>query len=573
MIGKFKAIISAFFSHKLGGRYFLSAFLLSSVLFGSVLAILPISYETIDDFFMNSIASGYFGGTPDEHLIYTHFLIGLVLKTLFTFLSSFNWYAAYLLTALFIGFCALSWLLLKRMQTFFALSFILYFFLVYYINFIMQLQFTTASGSLAIAGVLVLLEQLYSGDFKINRKMIFSVGMILFAGMIRHTSAFMVMILLAPFFLVLPFNFKTNLRSLGVYISVISLLSLTHFSDRRYYTSNSQWNQYLEHFAESSPYNDNRTFWSDFYFHSERPYLNLGWSQNDLVLFTAFFRDFDPVYNHKAFMQIKSVVSQAPYYWKEFWNDLFYKFRSIHLYVLMLFTLLILPVKQWIKPVMIIASVVFIIWYINISLHVKERVLYIIYMGISLSLVLILTKYQGQNFHQFVNNRIKKYIFLALIVFIWGLGLNSARNSFKHSRSTISKAREEFRQKLDFCDRNKYLIFWGASLNFESLNPFENSFNFSSQPKVYSISAFAKSPLYNVEFKSKGANSFIELLPKKDVEIIGYIDKDSTSDPRRLQLFYKQHLGIELLTLYHEQLESVKLRKYAFKPPDSRLPD
>lgn len=564
MLERLTILFSSFFSYKLERRQLLAAFIFTLLLFTAAIIILPISYETIDDFFMNSIASGYFGGTPDEHLIYTHFIIGLVLKTLFNMWNTFNWYAAYLVGVLFVSFWVISWLLLKRSQTVFALSLALYLFLVFYVKFIMQLQFTTASGCLAIAGVLMLLENLNSNKFKFSRQLILSIALVLFAGMIRHTSAFMVMILLAPLCLALPFTIKNNLKSLGIYTVVFALLAASYFLDRSYYASNSEWNTYLEHFKASSPYSDNRAYYSEFYSNPQKPYLKLGWSHNDMVLFTAYFRDFDPIYNLDAFNKIKSIVFSAPYNWKEFWNDLFYKFRFIHLYVLASFTLLILPIRYWIKPVLIIASVIFIVWYINISLHMKERVLYVIYLGISISLILMLVNKKNQYEIEPKSSFIKRYVFVTFILCILGLGANAARNMFIQQNETLKSARIVFKQKLDFCDQNKFLIFWGASLNFENLNPFLNLFNSCSNPKVFSISAFAKSPLYKKQFKTLGSDSFIGLIPNKNIEIVGNIDVDSTSKPERLELFFKEHLDIKLNTAYYEKLESIKFHKYSF---------
>jgi hypothetical protein len=568
MIERLTIPFTSFFSYKTERKLLLAAFLFTLLLFTAAVIILPISYETIDDFFMNSIASGYFGGTPDEHLIYTHFLIGLILKTLFNIWNTFNWYAAYLVGVLFVSFWVISWLLLKRAQTVIALSLALYLFLVFYIKFIIQLQFTTASGCLAIAGVLLLLEKMNSKEIKFNKQLILPIALLLFAGMIRHTSAFMVMILLAPLFLVLPLTIKNNLRSLGIYMVVFGLLGVSHFIDGRYYTLNSEWNEYMEHFKASSPYNDNRAYYSEFYSNPLKPYLKLGWSHNDVVLFTAYFRDFEPIYNRAAFNKIKSIVFSAPYNWKEFWNDLFYKFRFIHLYVLGAFTLLILPIRYWLKPFLVIASVIFIVWYINISLHLKERVLYVIYLGFSISLILMLVSNQYQPEIEPKRSIIKRYVFAAFILCILGFAVNAARNTFNQQNIALKSARKVFKQKMDFCDQNKFIIFWGASLNFENLNPFLNLFNSCSNPKVYSISAFAKSPLYSKQFKTLGADSFIGLFTKNNIEIVGNMDIDSTSKPERLELFFKEHLDMKLTTTYYEKLESIKFHKYSFMEAD-----
>ncbi len=561
-------LINRVISFRLNKQVLFASFGFCGALFLIALNVLPVSYETIDDFFMNSIASGYFGGTPDEHLIYTNFIIGLVLKSLFTFWSSFNWYAAYLVFALFLSFYTLSYLFFKRLNFITASIILLYFFLVYYVKFIQQLQFTTASGSLAIAGVLLLLDQLFSAEFKLNKKMVLPIGLIVLSGMMRFPSASLVLILLAPLFLILPFNLKTNIKSALVFISVFIGITLVQFADTQYYASNADWKTFNEHLRESNPYNDNKAYYSTYYSSPDKPYLKNGWSQNDLVLFTAYFRDFDPVYNSKAYANIKETVDAAPYSWKEFKNDLLYKFRSIHLYLLLFFTFLLLPFNRLIKPILLIASVVFIVWYVNTAFQMKDRVLYLIHFGFSLSLIIsLLGIYERSEYFGF-REKLRGFSIPVLLSLLAILAINSSINSYKKQVEETSFARNLVNQKFDFADKSKFLVFWGASINYESLNPFKNSFNYESTPKVYSISTFAKIPLYQKQFNTVGANSFIDLIPMNQVEILGPIDKDSTSNPNRLIQFYKEHLGIELKLDYYVKSDSMKFQKYSFTPKD-----
>ena len=89
------------------------AMLLTSLLFAIVLAIDSPAYETNDDVVMSMIASGT--GvclSPDEHLVFSHVSIGLVLKELYTLVPDFPWYGAYLLGAQFLSQLAIVYAML-----------------------------------------------------------------------------------------------------------------------------------------------------------------------------------------------------------------------------------------------------------------------------------------------------------------------------------------------------------------------------------------------------------------------------------------------------------------------------
>ncbi len=55
-------------------------------------------FDTNDDAVINMIVAGEgFGLAPDEHMVFTHVWIGLVLKTAYTHFPDVPWYASYLL--------------------------------------------------------------------------------------------------------------------------------------------------------------------------------------------------------------------------------------------------------------------------------------------------------------------------------------------------------------------------------------------------------------------------------------------------------------------------------------------
>src|SRR5687768_6765802 len=67
-------------------------------------------YETSDDVGMNAgVAGGYGIAAPDEHLVFTNVLVGLVLKAAYQSAPGVPWYGLYLLTTLAFAAVAFIW--------------------------------------------------------------------------------------------------------------------------------------------------------------------------------------------------------------------------------------------------------------------------------------------------------------------------------------------------------------------------------------------------------------------------------------------------------------------------------
>lgn len=69
----------------------------------------PLVFETNDDVAMNAIASGARSGEPSEFLVFTHLIIGKILRWLFEWQPHINWYTYHLVASLWAGYTALQY--------------------------------------------------------------------------------------------------------------------------------------------------------------------------------------------------------------------------------------------------------------------------------------------------------------------------------------------------------------------------------------------------------------------------------------------------------------------------------
>ncbi len=90
------------------------AVVVNSILFAIFLTCTTPMYESDDDQGMQYIASGFYTGRPDAHLVYTNILIGWVLKFLYGSWAGCNWYFIYLLAVHFAALTVIAFLVISR---------------------------------------------------------------------------------------------------------------------------------------------------------------------------------------------------------------------------------------------------------------------------------------------------------------------------------------------------------------------------------------------------------------------------------------------------------------------------
>ena len=97
------------------------AFAINLVFLAGTLTLLEIMWETNDDLFMSKFVDGQLS-QKTVYVPYVHIFLGMLLKALYSlFGDGFNWYSLCQYLALYLGFTALTWTLLRRFKLFPAL--------------------------------------------------------------------------------------------------------------------------------------------------------------------------------------------------------------------------------------------------------------------------------------------------------------------------------------------------------------------------------------------------------------------------------------------------------------------
>ena len=533
-----------------------------------LISLSPMRYETIDDFFMYAIASGFAGGLPDEHLIYTNFILGILLKTLFSVFPSVNWYGFYLVTAHIIAWAVILRVFLKYFKIATVLLLFSYLFLTFGVYFIQNLQFTTTSSILGIAGIFLLFERIKTSGFEI-KKLTLPILLIIIAALIRIHSLLLVLIILSPLFILLLPDWKKFLKSGMLIILLFGISYSFKLLDRWYYHQDKAWADYYDNLFESSVFNDDSAFYIAHYLNPEKPYKALGWSDNDLAIFSSFFRDYPPIFNHEAYNGLMESVNNVPYDIGKFKSNLI-KFKNIHLIACIFFLLILVPFKRFTPIIFSLLLTILSVAIIAINLNFKDRVLFPIIFCLCLQAIFIL-------FNSNRNGEIRKFKILPeylqpifpylAIVILLIIGLNTFQNQIKkHSDSTINEKILLKKQLKLINNPNQTYAFFGSCIKFEAESPFATEFHTTGLPVVFPISVFNKSPLFIDEFKKLGNGEFTQMLLNEKVSLITKTGNVYGSSPENMRLFYAEHFKCNAIIRSNNVYEDADIRIFSLGP-------
>jgi len=117
-----------------------------------------------DDYAMMSIASGLIDGNPDAHLMFTNILIGTVLKFLYSFTTSVDWYGLYLILVLLVSAFALLKILIDLFRGTISRPIALLIFFIFMPRLIFSFNFTSVAMIACFTGISLLARSTFAGQ-------------------------------------------------------------------------------------------------------------------------------------------------------------------------------------------------------------------------------------------------------------------------------------------------------------------------------------------------------------------------------------------------------------------------
>jgi hypothetical protein len=289
-------------SHSLAGqkggiKALFWAMMVNFILFVIFLAYATPIYETDDDLEMQFIASGFYTGHPDAHLVFINILIGWVLKFLYGSWAVCNWYFIFLIAVHYAALTAIAFLVISRRGGWLFTLLYIGFFLIVEMRILLHLQFTTTAFLAGTAGLLLLVDGLLPAHPVNWSKVIIGIFFFSLMCMIREEVALLYGAIAAPFILErLGLNGWKRLlgAALACVAIFVSLQGLNHWA----YQKDSAW-------AEFSEYNDVRgqIHGTPLGLLVPKAAPVVGWTENDGWLFYYFYYPDRDIYAGVSKMQ------------------------------------------------------------------------------------------------------------------------------------------------------------------------------------------------------------------------------------------------------------------------------
>lgn len=234
-----------------------------------------------DDVGILSIASGFYG-KPDEHVLFTHVYLGIILKFLYELNSGWPWYDLLLQATNFASLSYAGYLVCrdhpgqKNVWIFFVLPVLGSFIYTH-------LHFTLTAAWAGIAGLygLIYLVSNKSTNFL---RMIIPVSMIIIANLWRMESLWAVFLVFIPVFL-FRFSFSRKMRKAGLvlFLMVGTFTAGMKFLNDRYYLNDQSWEKAWKFLIA-------RGYFTDYPAPFSRPAAaKNGWSRNDYNILRNWF--------------------------------------------------------------------------------------------------------------------------------------------------------------------------------------------------------------------------------------------------------------------------------------------
>ena len=296
-------------------------FLLVGLLFALLLSLVSPVYETSDDITISMIVSGTgISDRPDEHLIFSHVLIGLALKTLYTFAPNISWYGVYLLSVNYLANVAALYSLLIWRYSRNAIVCFLFVFAVVGIPLIIKLQFTSTAAWSTECGILLLLTVICRRSEDTGCRsygsLLAGAGLMILGSMVRIEAYLAVISIGAIPFAVVVWqcgrrmsNSTIMRKMLAPALLIQCIVGGLYLINYQYYSRDPEWHEFFILNPCRVKFNDYQ--WTSFTAETKPVFDRVNWNANDYELISKYsYYDEDQVFSQK---NLQAIVDGYPW--------------------------------------------------------------------------------------------------------------------------------------------------------------------------------------------------------------------------------------------------------------------
>jgi len=388
-------------------------FLMVFTFIGYMLAIhFPIVWQETDDIAMKRIASGYFTGSPDEHLIFINVALGWAFKVLYHAKPATQWYSWFFVFGLALVNSVFTFLIFRKQARHIGLSIIglLAIGFLYLLKFNIEYQFTILSSLLAGSGYLLL--HFYFRDNQDSKIWIVLASVLVFLSFLLRKESFLLLsIFMVPIFVYyIKSQWKSYLLIGGPLLTLMFACYI--WNEKAYYSAD--WRDFMQ-------YNKVRPMIPDA---STKDFSSLkneihaaGWEMLDLKFRQIYMDECSPKFSVDKISNINKIIqTQASDSWLS--HGLIAYWKNI-LYVFAFLVILLIFLRSTESILLLIAYIVAIIsiYLVAIYIRIPDRVIDpIFFISTFLGILLLIEKVD------FISRKIPLFIYTTLgIVFLYAI--------------------------------------------------------------------------------------------------------------------------------------------------------
>jgi len=535
-----------------------------------------IQYQTNDDAGMNMLAVGKgLAQQPSEFLMFQHFIIGLALKSLYSYLPGFPWYGALMYICLFLSSLVIGSAILRLNPHSSVVGLSIVILVLFYLPVIVSPQFTICSGYLGIAGILLLYSIAYKPYKSKNANLFFMTlasGLLILAGLIRFQSMLLASLLMAPLYVnasVTRFAMVLR-RLLPILCCVVFIAVLLNWAQQAYYQRSPGWEHFHNYRDVLAEFSDSRTIsWNE----STQPlFQQIGWSQNDLAMIQCWFYLDPKVYSFQNLLFVSQntpFVSRHRVGWDELWDDLKQSLSSFGGIATLLLCILVLTKVVGInQSLAALALVWYSILFVGMTISIKRLPshvwlvmllgLYVVELVLWCQVCERTTFGQSANPKQWLNAGILFFLGLSLYVACcWGQVMQASKLSDFHQmgQKALRDDIERLRPRAD-----QLFVVWGGEFPYEGFQLPNKTEPIASEMQLLGLGVGNHEPFVQNRLRSLGIDDLYQsFYTREDVFLIG-----SERVNRLLVQYIQEHYQtrVEVRTVFQGMTFTVsKVRK------------
>lgn len=532
-------------------------------------------FETNDDVLMAMQASGTgFAEVADEHLIYTHFLIGLVLKFLYQLSPELPWYGLYILTFQTMALTIILFLLQKRFSSNLYWLTIPYLLFAYTKPFLI-IQFTTTAALVATAAAALLLEAMAHRRHKalLIRYTISSIILFSLASMVRAPAALLILILTALFILVKLAGKSLN-RGWKLPIATLSIALISMFLlftwNRNYYAGSSEWKHLYPHQqAVWKLVDTERLKQTDPV--TRKCLKTAGWSTADVDMFYQWY-SLDPQFDDKTLVELEKSLPRPPLKLKTLREveDVVKDRTSIPaLLLIALATIFVssyrLSPNPGLRVAIFLISMVAIVLSLAIQIKLPPRVYTALLVFSSTMLVLNISPNRIKEITSYKPNALGILLATGILLIISFQGFQS----ITELTNTRRMALKDFSQALKH-EKDRVYISLAADLPIECIGLMENPNLYFQGLSMLGFNSSHYSAAFYEKLKQISAKAPMNELDRKEIRLLS---REQTNDV--IRDYVLEHYNREPVFHPYLRKEGIEVRAYrvSYRDKDWKRPE